>query len=142
MKAADELANKFGLKAKRLHIAVMREPFLTYIFEGQKTIESRFSLHKIAPYQRVEVGDAVLLKAGPVVGHFIVAWVKYFDLNEYPIEEIRQQYGAGICGDIEFWKTKRFKRYVTLIGISDVHRVNPYAIEKHDRRAWVTLQTS
>lgn len=138
---ADELADKFGLHAKRFHIAVMREPFLTYILEGKKTVESRFSLHRIAPYQRVEIGDIVLLKAGMIVGHFTVAWVKCFDLREYPIEMIQQQFGEAICGDAEFWRAKHTKRYATLIGISRLHKLKPLSIEKHDRRAWVALQT-
>lgn len=122
-----------------VHIAIMHQPFLRYVFEGQKTVESRFSLHKIAPYQKVQTGDVVFMKAGPVVGCFTVAWVKYFDLGEYPIEEIEKQYGDGICGDAEFWKVKSNKRYATLIGISDVQQLTPRQFEKHDRRAWVSL---
>lgn len=122
-----------------MHLAVMNEPFLTYVFEGKKTIESRFSLHKIAPYQKVQPGDVVFMKAGFVVGCFTVSWVKYFDLSEYPIDKIRQEYGDAICGDAEFWKAKSTKRYATLIGISNMKRLTPRKIEKHDRRSWVSL---
>lgn len=125
--------------SNRIHLAVMNEPFLKYVFEGKKTIESRFSLHKIAPYQKVQPGDAVFMKAGPVVGRFTVAWVKYFDLSEYPIEKLRQEYDDAICGDADFWKAKSTKRYVTLMGIQDVNRLPPMQIEKRDRRAWVSL---
>lgn len=118
----------------------MREPFLTYVFEGKKTIESRFSLHKIAPYQKVKPGDTVFMKAGPIVGYFTVTWVKYFDLTVYPTEALQQLYNEAICGDNEFWKAKGAKRYATLIGISNVQRVDPIAIQKHDRRAWVTIE--
>ncbi len=117
----------------RIHLAIMNEPFLTYVFEGKKTVESRFSLHKIAPYKKVLPGDMVFMKAGSIVGRFTVAWVKYFDLNEYPIEEIERQYGSEICGDAGFWKTKRTKRYVTLLGIKNVERLTPLHIEKRDR---------
>ncbi|HEX8762549.1 MAG TPA: hypothetical protein VF733_02205 [Candidatus Saccharimonadales bacterium] len=117
----------------------MNEPFLSYVFAGKKTVESRFSLHKIAPYQKVQPGDVVFMKAGPVVGYFTVAWVKYFDLGEYSIEKIRQEYGDTICGDDDFWKTKSTKKYATLIGISNIERLAPHKIEKRDRRAWVSL---
>ena len=30
--------------------------------EGEKTIESRWSMHKVAPYGKVSVGDEILLK--------------------------------------------------------------------------------
>lgn len=119
----------------------MNEPFLTYVFQGKKTIESRFSLHKIAPYQKVQSGDVVFMKAGPIVGYFTVAWVKYFNLSEYPIEKIRQEHGDEICGDADFWKAKSTKRYVTLMGIRDVKRLPPIPIEKRDRRAWVRYES-
>src|SRR2546425_6317559 len=53
-----------------LHLAVLVEPYLQFILDGQKTVESRFSVHRCAPYQRVHRGDVVLLKqaGGPIVG--------------------------------------------------------------------------
>lgn len=128
------------MKSNRIHLAVMNEPFLTYVFEGKKTVESRFSLRRIAPYQKVQPGDVVFMKAGVIVGCFTVAWVKYFDLNEYSVEQIKQEYDDVIYGDASFWKAKNDKRYTTLIGISDVKRLTPHKIEKRDRRAWVSLQ--
>lgn len=116
----------------------MSEPFLTYIFDGKKTVESRFSLHKIAPYGKIQPDDVVFMKAGAIVGCFTVAWVKYFDLSEYPIEKIKREYGDAICGNVSFWKIKSEKRYATLIGISKVERLTPVTIEKRDRRAWVS----
>ena len=121
------------------HIAVMKQPFLQYVFDGKKTIESRFSLHKIAPYKKVQPGDLVFMKAGPIVGCFTVSWVKYYDLQERSIEEIQHNFGTGICGDTAFWHTKKTKRYATVIGITHVYKIEPIPIEKHDRRAWVAL---
>lgn len=80
------------------------------------------------------------MKAGPITGYFTAAWVKCFDLEQYPIETIQQRYGEAICGDGEFWRVKSAKRYVTLIGISNVHTLKPISVEKHDRRAWVTIE--
>ncbi len=125
--------------SSRVHIAVMSEPFLGYVLEGKKTIESRFSLHKIAPYQKVQAGDVVFMKAGPIVGCFTVSWVKSYDLSNYRIQDIEQRYGKGVCGDAAFWKVKATKRYVTLMGITDIKRLTPVRIEKHDRRAWIAL---
>jgi hypothetical protein len=122
-----------------LHIVVMSEPFLSYVFEGTKTVESRFSLHKIAPYQKVQLGDRVLMKAGLIVGCFTIDWVKEYDLTAYPIEAIRQEYGAAICGTPEFWKKKSNKRYATLMGIQNARRLTPAPITKRDRRAWIAI---
>jgi hypothetical protein len=53
-----------------IHLAVFIEPYLQFILDGQKTVESRFSANRSAPYQQVGKGDVVLLKrtGGPVMG--------------------------------------------------------------------------
>lgn len=122
-----------------IHIAIMSEPFLSYVLEGKKTVESRFSLNRIAPYGKAHTDDIVFMKSGPIVGYFIVSWVKMFDLSEYPISEIAREYGTAICADEAFWKRKSDKRYVTLMGIKDVQALTPAKITKLDQRAWVSL---
>jgi hypothetical protein len=122
-----------------IHIAVMSEPFLSYVFNGKKTVESRFSLHAIAPYQKVAPNDVVLMKAGSLVGGFRVEWVRHFDLDSTPIDTIITTYGDAICGNKAFWKQKASKRYVTLLGIGTVDTFLPFEIAKSDRRAWVSI---
>src|SRR5215210_2794220 len=53
-----------------IHLAVFVEPFLDYVLDGSKTVESRFSVNRCAPFGKVSPGDMVLLKraGGPVVG--------------------------------------------------------------------------
>ena len=46
----------------QVHLAVMVEPYLSRVLDGSKTIESRFSRKKIAPWGRVSSGDVVVLK--------------------------------------------------------------------------------
>ncbi len=75
-------------RERGLHIAIMREPFLSYILTGKKTVESRFSINRIAPYQKVGPGDIILMKSGPIIGCFVAEWVKFYDLTEKPIEDI------------------------------------------------------
>ena len=38
------------LKNKQLHLGIFSEPYLTFILNGEKTIESRFSKNKILLY--------------------------------------------------------------------------------------------
>src|SRR5690349_15466295 len=66
-----------------LHLAVMQEPFLGYVLEGRKTVESRFAKRRGAPYQCVLPGDAVLLKrvSGPIVGLCEAGDVWYYRLT-------------------------------------------------------------
>lgn len=128
-----------NLKRPNAHIAVMSEPFLSHVFNGHKTVESRFSLHKIAPYGQIKPGDLVFMKNGPIVGCFTVAWVKEFDLAEYPIVVIKKEYGDQICADDNFWLQKATKKYATIIGIGKVRHLTPMNISKRDRRGWVKL---
>lgn len=141
-KAYDDWSKFPSKRGRDIHIAVMSEPFLSYVFSEKKTVESRFSLHKIAPYQKVQPGDTVFMKAGPIVGGFEVGWVRYIDLLEHAIEDIAMTYGADICGNEVFWKEKANKRYVTLLGISNVQKLTPLRISKFDRRAWITIPRS
>lgn len=127
-------------KAPNIHVAVMSEPFLSYVFSGKKTVESRFSINKIAPYGKAQTGDIVFMKAGPIVGCFTISWVKTFDLQEYPITEIAKEFGIQIRGDEAFWRHKSAKHYATLMGITDTQRLTPIKITKLDRRAWMTLK--
>jgi hypothetical protein len=46
-----------------LHLAVLTEPFCSWLLEGTKTIESRFSRVRCAPYGTLAEGDIV------AVGH-------------------------------------------------------------------------
>ena len=46
---------------------------------GQKTIESRQSIHKVAPYNRVSVGDEILLKE---TGKDVTATAKVKDVKK------------------------------------------------------------
>src|SRR5688572_14494747 len=61
-----------------LHLGVFVEPFLGYMLDGRKTVESRFSTRRFAPYHRAERGDVVLIKrsGGPIVGvcRVVDAW--------------------------------------------------------------------
>ena len=44
------------------HLAILRQPFFDMVLNGEKTIESRWSMNKIAPYKKVNIGDEILLK--------------------------------------------------------------------------------
>lgn len=141
--AAIETRNDWSLlgldSSSRFHIAVMAEPFLSYIFDGKKTVESRFSLHRIAPYEKVRQRDTIFLKSGAIIGCFTVAWVRYFDLTSVAIEKLIAEYGGAICADDSFWKQKKQKRYVTLMGIENLQKLSPLWIDKSDRRGWIAL---
>jgi hypothetical protein len=130
-------------RAVGVHLAVMLEPFLSYILNGQKTIESRFSKNAIAPYRQVAEGDLVFLKAGPVVGSFRVPSVTFVTLGEGDLFRLRREYSRAICAeDDAFWQARAGKRYATLVGIADVRKIPPVPVSKRDMRGWAVIRPS
>lgn len=124
-----------------IHLAVMVEPFLSYILNGRKTIESRFSKNLIPPYQRISAGDLVFLKAGPVVAAFRASSVECVGLDAKERMRLRERYSEAICADDSFWEQRDDRNYATLIGIECVERLTPVQVPKRDRRGWLVLRT-
>lgn len=131
------------LPSYSLHLAVFVEPYLSYLLRGQKTIESRFSVFRCAPYQRVKRGDVVLLKlsAGPVVGLCQVGQTWFYQLDKRSWGEIRSVFTERLCAqDPDFWRARMRASYATLMQVENVRRLGPVRWAKRDRRGWVVLQ--
>jgi len=126
--------------APQIHLAVLVEPFLEYLLVGKKTVESRFSINRVAPFEEVQSDDVILLKrsGGPVVGLALVGHTEYFHLMPKTWSRVRS-FSRQICADAAFWKSRRNKRYASLMHIADIIAVEPFAVNKTDRRAWVVL---
>ena len=96
-KGQDSWINKIqaikALDIRRIHIAVMIEPYLSLIQKKKKTVESRFSRNKISPYSRINKGDLVILKksGGGYVAVFEAGNVKFLEpQNESDIQKIKE----------------------------------------------------
>lgn len=128
-----------------VHLAILLEPYLKFIFEGSKTVESRFSRHRIAPYGAVHSGDVVLLKgsaAKAVSGICIVRKVWFHQLNSDKLELIRNCFATALrADDSSFWEKHRSARFATLMRIAEVYRLPPIQVPKRDRRGWVVLRS-
>lgn len=128
-----------------VHLAVFVEPYLEAILDGRKTVESRFALHRCAPYGQVETGDVILLKrsGGPVVGIARAANTDFRRLGPGDLESIRCTYADELFAtDDDFWTVRADKRYATLIGLEETLRIDEMVVEKRDRRGWVTYERS
>lgn len=126
----------------QLHLAIFVEPYLTFILEGKKTVESRFSSIRCAPYDRVGIGDVILLKkaGGPVAGICRVGSAWFYQVDKSSLIEIRRNFAAEICpADSNFWSAREGKSFATLISLADVKRLPEFAVSKRDRRGWVTI---
>jgi ASC-1-like (ASCH) protein len=124
-----------------VHLGVFVEPFLGAILDGRKTVESRFGVHRCAPFYRVQQGDLIFLKrsGGPVVGMALAGEATFYELNRVTLDDIRERFADRICAeDDEFWEARAEKRFATLIEIDEVTPIATLAIDKRDRRGWVT----
>lgn len=128
-----------------LHLAILVEPYLQFILDGKKTVESRFSTRKFAPYNRVEKGDVVLLKqsSGPIVGICQVSYVWFYQLEPESWRTIKESFATAICAqDPDFWKQREAASFATLMRIQNVKSIEPIKFVKRDRRGWVVLHES
>jgi ASC-1-like (ASCH) protein len=127
-----------------VHLAILREPFLSLILGGRKRIESRFTTKRIAPFGQIAAGDLVILKqaSGAVRGWFIAGATKSMALSDAQFDQVQRDYDDAICGyvDPQFWQSRRTKRYCTLIEVAAVDRVEQFHVRKHDQRAWVVFK--
>jgi hypothetical protein len=135
---------------RTVHLAIFVQPFLGRVLDGTKLIESRFSVRRCAPFQRVWNGDIVLVKeaSGPVRAVCEVGTTWFFDLGAAPadgskhtqLEEIRARFGDRICApDETFWESCKGTSYASLVELNELRLVNPIACPKRDRRGWVVL---
>lgn len=124
-----------------LHLGVFCEPYLTYILEGRKTVESRFGATRQPPFQRVDCGDILLLKrsSGPIVAVAHISDVWYYELERREFQAILERFGPAMCLEEDFIRSKSSSAFATLIRLDRVHGVEDLKVRKSDRRGWVVL---
>ncbi len=129
------------IKSRNIHLGVFSEPCLRYMLEGKKTIESRISKKKIAPYQKITKDDIVVVKksGGGVVAYFTIKEVKFIDLNEISINDIKNKYSNDLCVSEEFWERKKDSSYATLMFIDRLVKLEPFKIDKKGMQTWIVL---
>ncbi|KKM99034.1 hypothetical protein LCGC14_1151950 [marine sediment metagenome] len=139
--------NKLKIKQQKLrvgvHLAIFIEPYLQYIIEGKKTIESRFSVNHIAPFKKIFQGDLILLKksGGFIVGFCLVNEVWFYHLNPSIWNKIRNSFESELCiKDPQFWESKQHALYATLIKLGEFNAFSPIKFQKKDRRGWIILK--
>lgn len=125
-----------------IHLAVVLEPYLQFILNGSKSVESRFSRNGCAPFGRVAAGDVVLLKrsSGPVVGLCTVSDVWDYRLTARTLGEIKDRFGPAICPQDGFWEDRRDAAFATLMRIDAARLMPDLTVPKRDRRGWVVLR--
>ena len=133
----------------KYHLAILAPGWTELILDGSKTIESRFTKVRCAPFGKVHEGDSVYLKesGGLVKGMFTVAKVETFEnLTESQIcdlfyKEYREQIFSSLSAAMqrppEKWLTAK---HATLIHVSDpIAFDEPFRYRQKGRSAWIVL---
>jgi hypothetical protein len=126
-----------------IHLAVMVEPYLSMLLLGLKTVESRFTATRRAPWNCVRAGDLLLLKksSGPITGLAEVGRVWSYEIGgQKTLASIRSEFDSRVRGEPKFWTACAHARYATLMQIARVAPVKPLNCHKRDQRGWVVLR--
>ena len=129
------------------HLAILALGWIEPILDGSKTIESRFTKVRCAPYGKIHADDLVYMKesGGPVKGQFTVAEVETFDnLTDDIVDQIYDKHCEKILVNTYDYDTPPlkwyFSRYATLIHVTDVIVYgNPFHYKQKGRSAWLLL---
>jgi hypothetical protein len=127
---------------RAVHLGIFNQPYTDLLFNGAKTIESRFSSARCAPFYCVKGGDIILVKrsSGPIVGLFLAGEVWSYRLSSQVWKTIKERFGEGIApASPDFWRENESAIYATLIEVKHVRQVEPIAWDKSDCRGWVVL---
>lgn len=120
------------------------------IFNGQQTIDVRFSQTKTPPFGEVSVGDIVYIKpvGKDISGQAKVKKVAYFEGMEQQDRQLIEQFFLGQRSSFEnqsflkeYIDIYSNASYVTIIYLDNVEQfiVSPVMINKNNRRDWVVL---
>lgn len=126
------------------HLAIMNKTTIEAILNGKKTVETRFSQHKIVPFGVISRGDLVYIKppGEEVIGQFRVKKVFFFDgLDLSDLNYLSNLYGKELAVEKKYWEKHKNACYGTLIFIGDSERfiTSPIKIKKSDQRGWMML---
>ena len=119
------------------HIAIMKKSskLIDKIVPGDKTIESRWSKTKRAPFGRIGVEDIIYFKdsGNPVTAMAEVEKVLQFrDLTSELIDHILKTYGKELGIEYAPGLHRRYagKKYCILAFLRNPRRIKPFSIDK------------
>jgi hypothetical protein len=103
------------------HVGIIRGRYLRALLEGEKTIESRLSRTRRAPWGMVELGQRVVLVApeSRLAAWCVVSRVySVSNLTPGGVDRLRAQFGALVGAPDAYWDGRRDARYATLLWFS------------------------
>lgn len=128
-----------------IHLAIFAEPFLSLLLSGKKTVESRFSLNQISPFNKVKRYDIVFVKksGGNILAYFVVGCTEFIhDPTSLQLTKLKKRYSEAIgsASMKNFWKERECAKYISFLQVIHVSKLTPIKIKKRDRLAWCVLR--
>ena len=120
------------------HLAIMnpQRKLIPKILSGEKAIESRWYMMKVAPWNKISMGDTVYFKdAGKMVtASAVVAKVLQYDnYTDEQLHDILNSYAEAIAFHSplhEVYQWAKPKKYCILIFLKHPKKITPFAIDK------------
>jgi hypothetical protein len=128
------------------HVAILRRAIISKgdnllgdILAGTKTIESRWYVNKVSPWDRIKTGDFVYFKESgcPITAVAKVAKVlQYENLDRHVISKIIKTYGKQIAPNtledefLAWGETANKKRYCILVFLTEIKKIEPFEVDK------------
>ncbi len=133
------------------HVAIMKKSwgFTEKIFDGRKSIESRWYDSKKAPWDAIKKGETVYFKnSGEAVSlkARVKKLIQFDNLNPVQARQILDEHGGSIGIEKKdmpvFLKIFRQKKYCVLIFLEKPEKILPFAINKKGfgaMAAWISV---
>lgn len=107
----------------KTHVAILREPYISLVLSGEKTIEARLTKRMLPPYGVTTVGDWIYIKrsGGLYAAMARAGAVAEFDLAEpHDVDLLRARYESSVQGGELFWLRRANARFATFITLDAV----------------------
>jgi len=125
------------------HVAIVSRIVARQLRRGVKQIESRFSVHKRPPFDRVSVGDRLHFKVsgGGVIGSAVVTRVRQFaELSPRRVLTLRRRFNAAIGASGRYWQVRRHCLYGVLIWFAPLTPpARPVHVARQYGSGWLVL---
>ena len=120
------------------HVAILSKKYglLDKIISGEKTIESRWYVNRISPWNKIKKGEIVYFKNSgePIIAKASVKKVLQFDLKHTKVKDILSEFGKRIgfnSKDMNKWiEMYTNKNYCILMFLENSTKIKPFKIDK------------
>lgn len=104
-----------------VHVAIVHRRIARELLSGRKSVESRLSSRRIAPFGLVSAGDRIYFKVsgGPFFATATVEHVEdYTSLTPTKVRLLARLYRAAVRATPDYWRSKRDARFGTFMLLS------------------------